>query len=533
MNWSWGNICQALLKELRSDFKIVSVDYKLWRKRNMKAEEIKADGDFYFLSQNVAQLQDLKDYRKVICRLGGNLSFEDQSPIRVEKYLRRISKCFAVIATNEKLAGIARQVHKKVHLIPNGLNLEEWKFKERKVEESVLKVGFVGNVQTLQKSKYKGYGIIQKACSVLGYPLYTALYKDNQIPYKQMQEKFYDKIDVLVLLTDGEGCSNAVMEALACGIPVITTKEAGYHGEKMVHRENVLFCRKFKKFLISQLEELKNDKILFKKISLGGRKFAEEHHDIKVIAKEYRKIFLECSEQSPVALKQLLSKMKAAKSRRSGVPEDVTVMCVLKSGGIFTKEWVLKLKNTLERNVTTSFDFVCLTDFDNVDGCRTIKLKDDLPGWWSKIELFREGLVDTKNIIYFDLDTIILRNIDDLFLIPLNFVALQPWNITSRINRHLASGIMGWRNGDYSFIYDKFIFQEIEEQSFSGDQEYISRALSQENKTYQPLQKLIQGIFSYKRDCRQKLPGGARIVCFHGNPSLDRVRRKWVKRHWR
>ena len=216
--------------------------------------------------------------------------------------------------------------------------------------------------------------------------------------------------------------------------------------------------------------------------------------------------------------------------------ESRTVLCVLKSGGDFTLDYVVRLKNAIERNTTTPHEFICLTDI-TIDPkiCKSIKLTQDLKGWWSKIELFRPGLTKAGYIVYFDLDTIIAGNIDDLFSINNYFSALRPWNRKNRALKMLASGIMIWRNNNtLSFIFDQFKKEQAVEFS-RGDQEYITGTLKGNGVEFDFLQDSFAGIYSYKRIRRLGLgiPGDARIVCFHGTPRPHEVRLRWVNEHWK
>jgi len=140
-------------------------------------------------------------------------------------------------------------------------------------------------------------------------------------------------------------------------------------------------------------------------------------------------------------------------------------------------------------------------------------------------------LINAKQIVYFDLDTIILKNIDDLIMANFDFAALQPWNAKNRNNGLFASGMMSWCNGDYNFIYDEF---DNNIRNFPiGDQEYVSNILKNHGKQYTPLQTHIPGIYSFKRNCRRHLPSDARIVCFHGKPRPWEVSLSWVKENYK
>ena len=84
------------------------------------------------------------------------------------------------------------------------------------------------------------------------------------------------------------------MEALAAGVPVITTRDAGFHGRCLDHEKNVLFCQRDITDLQDKIMLLKNNQALRETLSVEGRKFCVEHHDIKAVADMYRKIINQC-----------------------------------------------------------------------------------------------------------------------------------------------------------------------------------------------------------------------------------------------
>src|SRR6185437_8074786 len=58
----------------------------------------------------------------------------------------------------------------------------------------------------------------------------------------------------------------------------------------------------------------------------------------------------------------------------------LTVACVLKSGGVYTPEYVERLRSGVGQHLD-HYKFVCLSDVDVPD---RIPLENDWPGWWSK-----------------------------------------------------------------------------------------------------------------------------------------------------
>jgi hypothetical protein len=110
------------------------------------------------------------------------------------------------------------------------------------------------------------------------------------------------------------------------------------------------------------------------------------------------------------------------------------VLTVLRSGGDFRPEHAQALARQVERWAPDA-KFQCLTDTD-VPGVDCIALKHDWPGWWSKLELFREEL--GGHFLFTDLDNVILGPLDDLFT---GFYTTQRrgWNALMYVPRDLSA----------------------------------------------------------------------------------------------
>lgn len=206
-----------------------------------------------------------------------------------------------------------------------------------------------------------------------------------------------------------------------------------------------------------------------------------------------------------------------------------TITCVLHVGEFYNRhmkveygpEHVIWLKKQIDKFYSYECDFVCLSNV-RVPGINTIPLEHDWPGWFSKIELFK----NFTKAFYLDLDTVLVGNIDNLVRKDyFEFEALR--KLSSPQSKSLGSGVMRWK-GDYSFIYeifkknpDKYI-QEYSTPEKHGDQAFLQDYLPR----YSFLQKKFPGqIVSYKVDLRQvKKPAPPiRIVCMHGKPKPHEV----------
>lgn len=234
----------------------------------------------------------------------------------------------------------------------------------------------------------------------------------------------------------------------------------------------------------------------------------------------------------------------------------ITVACVLKSG-VF-KPWDYKdytvsyspahvqwLRDQFATHVKVPHHFVCLSDVQ-VPGVDTIPLRDNLPGWWSKLELFREF----KSAFYVDLDVVLTGDISPYM--EGHFKFAMSANMTRR--HGVNSSVMSW-DGDYSFLYQHFMSQkELVMKTFNkagrwGDQDFIKETHTLLRGSVQKFQeKFPELILSYKHDIaargqllkgtqRKRLRLGQgewwkkpRIVVFHGAPKPAQVEAPWIPR---
>jgi hypothetical protein len=276
--WSWGLVITAMIQDLK---------HIKFERTTMPDRGKQASADV-ILCQQATLLDKIKEKYKTLCRLGGNRTFDDVDPIKADHYLAQMKECFAIVATNRHLYELAKLANPNSYLIPNGLDVSKWKPRE-------FTVGFAGNVQTARNSQYKGYSLIEEACKLLSVSLKSALYGQKQIPHADMPSKFYHAIDCIVHPTLGEGCSNTLMEACACGVPIITTRQAGYHGELMRDGEECLFCERTVESIADCIRRIRDDRDLRTKLAVNARTFAVQHHDVAIIAKQYEQIFEACA----------------------------------------------------------------------------------------------------------------------------------------------------------------------------------------------------------------------------------------------
>jgi glycosyltransferase involved in cell wall biosynthesis len=296
LSWSWGITIQALRRFL-PEYEVIRILRGQFQCQNPRCgafahypvdEELIKHFDV-ILPQNHDGTRYIKHRRKVCARIGGldmtNPAFDPT------KYHRDFEQVGAVIATNQMLYDIAAPVCPHTTLIPNGVDLEAFKSLEARPDRPFT-IGFAGNTWG-QGADYKGWKFFVQASVDLrqeGVEQLFLIHNHNQIAHAEMPEGFYHKIDALILPSRGEGCSNVVTEALACGVVCVLTK-VGYHGEMLTDGLNCLFIDRDTEQIKTAIRRLIAEPDLRDRLAINGRAFAEDHHDVRMIAAEYDKVF--------------------------------------------------------------------------------------------------------------------------------------------------------------------------------------------------------------------------------------------------
>jgi len=206
-------------------------------------------------------------------------------------------------------------------------------------------------------------------------------------------------------------------------------------------------------------------------------------------------------------------------------------VCCVRAGEAFSPAYVLHLKDMVTRNLEAGFEgrFVCFTDrpFElDGSGIETAPLPADLPGWWSKLALFRKGLFPAGDrVLFFDLDTVITGAIDRLAAYEGEFGILQDFYRPLG----LQSSVMAWEAGKHCEIWESFERAGCPMDDPGGDQAWIEKC---QVKDRERLQVALPGMFaSYKQT--RGIPSDASVVVFHGRPRPHEVTDGWVPKVWK
>jgi hypothetical protein len=185
-------------------------------------------------------------------------------------------------------------------------------------------------------------------------------------------------------------------------------------------------------------------------------------------------------------------------------------LTVLKSGGEYRPEHVYALHRQVEKHIPFAH-FQCLSDVDLT--CDMIPLRHSLPGWWSKLELFKQK----GPVLYVDLDTMILGECEKWIssIADERFVILRdPYR--GRTDRFaMGSGVMYWSD-DMSHIWRSYKDAGMPTKIDGGDQAFIEQVVGL--PVY--FQDYTDSIMSYKADIRDGNASlkDATVLYFHGKP---------------
>jgi hypothetical protein len=186
-------------------------------------------------------------------------------------------------------------------------------------------------------------------------------------------------------------------------------------------------------------------------------------------------------------------------------------------------EYVQNLHRACAKHITLPFEFVCFSDRqDYGEGVRVVPVSGQAWGWYCKLEMLGSKALRGR-CLYFDLDSLILRNIDDLAAYQGPFAGLG----CARSNRLFSSGIMAWEAGSVDYIWEKWL-KAGKPILGSGDDEWIDKV----NPHAHRLQHKFAGIYSFKwHKCSPCPPDDARIIFFTRQPKCHNAS-MWVQKAW-
>lgn len=205
-----------------------------------------------------------------------------------------------------------------------------------------------------------------------------------------------------------------------------------------------------------------------------------------------------------------------------GESPPLVVLTVYRSGGVFTPEYVTRLRDGVAANLSTPHRFVCLSDVD-VPGVETIPPAYGWPGWWSKVEIFRPDLPFGR-VLYIDLSSVAVGSLDEMAA-QSGIVITKDWYYGGP-----SQSVLLYDVGDFQETWLRFL-DDPEGWMRRGDErvppDFGDQILM--NRTPVPTMRYWQDVLpgqvvSFKVHGN---PPGARLVKFHGRPKPHEV--NWLE----
>ena len=158
----------------------------------------------------------------------------------------------AVVANSTHLAELAKETYPgRIDVIPNGVDTRQFRPRRHPFRHRVLSVGrliprkgFDILIHALTGTKYSltivGDGPERKNLATLAKKCEVPLTITGAVSHDEMP-RYYQSHDIFALASKNEGMSNAVLEAMACGMPIVMTDVGG--AEELVNMNGQLVCQ--------------------------------------------------------------------------------------------------------------------------------------------------------------------------------------------------------------------------------------------------------------------------------------------------
>jgi len=218
----------------------------------------------------------------------------------------------------------------------------------------------------------------------------------------------------------------------------------------------------------------------------------------------------------------------------------------LKSPVEYSAEHVNTLYNSVKRNSTVPFNFICVTD--DARGLnqeiQVIELWDkykSLGGCYNRLYIFSKEIKDIlgERFICIDLDCVIVSNIDSILTRKEDFI-INKFISKSGHNQIYNGGLIMMNAGSRQQVWEDFdpvksliLLDKLrnEKNLVGSDQAWIQIVLGEKECMFTE----SDGVYDYSFMPDRKLPDNAKMIFFPGkvDPSQEKNKIEWIVEHWR
>ena len=209
-----------------------------------------------------------------------------------------VKKAAGLIVLNRELERKCWNYNDNVKLIYNPIYASEW---EKIAEPKTFTVGFAGNISTPEYDNHKGFSeFVVPACKKAGVKLKVLKYGESQIDPNKM-EAWYNSISLLLMPSLSEGDSMTINEAMACGVPVLSTETGA-----LADSPPRAYIKRDIDEIAKAIECIKHDKTLRDTLVEEGKNIIEVYHDRDIVTYKYNDFFSECLVQKQPKIQMIL-----------------------------------------------------------------------------------------------------------------------------------------------------------------------------------------------------------------------------------
>lgn len=245
-NWAYDSIARALIKYNRdSSISLESCYIKegidILRRFSKKCDLVFFLGWQLILEERKSLFSREKIYKKrfsfledekILTGIHSHHAWDqrrtrpDKDVVPPASLIKALAKFRGVNAVSKRLATLFKKAGlENIVYTPNGVDIDIFKPVKPLKDKGPFKAGYSGS---LKHDWRKGITeLIEPACKMGGVELKKAMPADgNYVPLDDMP-RFYNEIDTYICASSSEGFSLSVLEASACGRPVISTHVGG------------------------------------------------------------------------------------------------------------------------------------------------------------------------------------------------------------------------------------------------------------------------------------------------------------------
>lgn len=216
-----------------------------------------------------------------------------------------------------------------------------------------------------------------------------------------------------------------------------------------------------------------------------------------------------------------------------------TIVVVLRSGGDFSFRDVELIARHINGKWQSEIRprIICLWDNASQEydlgNFEIVPLSNDYPKWWSRMMLYSPEMEQYRPFLYVDLDTIIVKSLENIFELvknPSMFIPLEDFYQKGQ----LATGL-AWIPANSEKIKGIWKAWKKEGQG-SSRMDYFLRKVVKPDMFWQQLTTTIYDFKPRSTGVLRQVPEDANVVCFHGKPRIfdaanSSISLGWVKEY--